>query len=234
MGRAEVRRVLKGISMRNFLSFDSANWAFLAVIICAVPAISLARTDVPAKLEQLKENISACQANLDQYEQGLRTVVSNLSETEKALKTIEKQKVAIQKQTGQSAKDKASVEAAKVEVEGHLRFERDRLAAEERQIEELKMALVKLEENRQKRIANIAVYEERVKSVEGEQAGWSERSQSVNELEAALRNQEEHARAEQKRLTVKKAEYEEEIAKWKKQVRISSRSVANFSRLKPQ
>lgn len=217
--------------MRNFLSI---NLAFLTVTTLTVPAISQARTDVPAKLEQLKENVSASQANLDQYEQGLQTVVSNLSETEKALKTIEKQKAAILKQTSQSAKDKASVEAAKSEVEGYLRSERDRLTAEERQMEELKMALAKLEENRQKRIANIAVYEERIKSVESEQAGWSERSQSVNELDAALRAQEEQARAEQKRLIAKKAEYEEEIAKWKKQVRISSRSVANFGRLKPQ
>lgn len=216
----------------------------LSKLICAATAVALspailatvasARTDVPAKLEQLKENVSASQANLEQYEQGLRTVVANLTETEKALKTIERQKAAIQKQTGQSAKDKASVDAAKMEVEGQLRFERDRLAAEERQMEELKAAMAKLEENRTKRMANIAVYEERVRAVEGEQAGWSERSQSVNELDAALRNQEEQARAEKKRLTAKKAEYEEEIAKWKKQVRISSRSVANFSRLKPQ
>lgn len=208
--------------------------AVVALSSTVLLSVAAARTDVPAKLEQLKENVSASQANLDQYEQGLRTVVANLSETEKALKTIERQKAAIQKQTGQSAKDKASVDSARAEVEGHLRFERDRLAAEERQIEELKLALTKLEENRQKRIANIAIYESRVKGVEGEQAGWSERSQSVNELDAALRNQEEQARLEKKRLMAKKAEYEEEIAKWKKQVRISSRSVANFSRLKPQ
>ncbi len=203
-------------------------------IIVSLPVASWARTDVPAKLEQLKENVSASQSNLEQYEQGLRTVVLNLSETEKALKTIEKQKTAIQKQTGQSAKDKMSVDAAKLEVDGHLRSERDRLAVEERQIEELKATLLKLEENRQKRSANIAVYEEKLKAVESEQAGWTERSQSVNELEAALRNQEEQARAERKRLSAKKAEYEEEIAKWKKQVRISQRSIANFSRLKPQ
>lgn len=214
--------------MRNDMAF------VFALVIWTGPATSIARTDVPAKLEQLKENVSASQANLDQYEQGLRTVLANLTETERALKTIEKQKTAILKQTGQSAKDKASVDAAKSEVEGHLRVERDRLTAEERQIEELKMSLTKLEENRQKRIANIAVYEERIKAVENEQTGWAERSQSVNELDAALRAQEEQARAEKKRLTAKKAEYEEEIAKWKKQVRISSRSVANFSRLKPQ
>ena len=217
--------------MKNSLLIKVAT---IVLVTSFLPNASLARTDVPAKLGQLKENVSASQANLDQYEQGLRAVIANLNETEKALKTIEKQKFAIQSQTGQSAKDKASVDAAKLEVESHLRLERDRLLSEERQIEELKLALAKLEQNRQRRVANITVYEERIKAVESEQVGWSERSQSVNELDAALRSQEEQARIEKKRLTAKKAEYEEEIAKWKKQVRISSRSVANFSRLKPQ
>jgi chromosome segregation ATPase len=231
MGRAEVRRASKGNNMKNSLLIKVAT---IVLVTSFLPNASLARTDVPAKLGQLKENVSASQANLDQYEQGLRAVIANLNETEKALKTIEKQKFAIQSQTGQSAKDKASVDAAKLEVESHLRLERDRLLSEERQIEELKLALAKLEQNRQRRVANITVYEERIKAVESEQVGWSERSQSVNELDAALRSQEEQARIEKKRLTAKKAEYEEEIAKWKKQVRISSRSVANFSRLKPQ
>ncbi len=195
---------------------------------------AVARTDVPAKLEQLKENVSASQSNLEQYEQGLRVVNSNLQATDRALKTIQSQKQAIAKQTGQAVKDTQAVEAAKVEVEGQLRTERDKLATEERQIEELKQALVRLEANREKRQANIAVYEQRLQAVAVDQAGSGERTQSVNELEAALRTQEEQALAEKKRLTAKKAEYEQEIEKWKKQVRVSQRSVANFSRLKPQ
>lgn len=208
--------------------------AIMGLASFSVPTTSFARTDVPAKLEQLKENVSASQSNLEQYEQGLRVVNSNLQATDRALKTIQTQKQAIAKQTGQASKDKLAVEAAKVEVEGQLRTERDKLATEERQIEELKQALARLEANREKRQANIAVYEQRLQAVASDQAGSNERTQSVNELEAALRGQEEQALAEKKRLTAKKAEYEQEIEKWKKQVRVSQRSVANFSRLKPQ
>lgn len=200
-------------------------------LVCEYAA---ARTDIPAKLEQLKENVSASQSNLEQYEQGLRVVISNLQATDRALKTIQTQKQAIAKQTSQSSKDAKALEAARLEVEGQLRLERDKLASEERQIEELKQALAKLEANREKRQANIQVYEQRLQAVASDRDGSAERSQSVNELEAALRNQEEQALAEKKRLTAKKAEYQEEIEKWKKQVRVSQRSVANFSRLKPQ
>lgn len=211
-----------------------ASSVMLGLALLSLSPMVSARTDVPAKLEQLKENVSASQSNLEQYEQGLRVVNSNLQATEKALKTILVQKQAIAKQTGQAANDKQAIGAAKLEVEGQLRTERDKLATEERQIEELRQALSRLEANREKRLANIAVYEQRLQAVASDQAGSNERTQSVNELEAALRSQEEQALAEKKRLTAKKAEYEQEIEKWKKQVRVSQRSVANFSRLKSQ
>lgn len=195
---------------------------------------AVARTDIAAKLEQLKENVSASQSNLEQYEQGLRVVISNLQATDRVLKTIQVQKQAIAKQTTQRSNDAKSLDTARSDVEGQLRLERDKLASEDRQIEELKQALAKLEANREKRQANIQVYEQRLQAVTSDREGSVERSQSINELEAALRTQEEQALAEKDRLTAKKAEYQGEIEKWKKQVRVSQRSVANFSRLKPQ
>ncbi|MBK7891572.1 MAG: hypothetical protein IPJ84_12270 [Bdellovibrionales bacterium] len=98
----------------------------------------------------------------------------------------------------------------------------------------MKLALARLEENKTKRAANIAVYEERLKKVETDQAGWGERSQSITDLEQGLKLKEEEARAEKKRLLAKKAEYEEEITKWKKQVRVSERAASNFSKVKEQ
>ena len=193
-----------------------------------------ARTDVKAKQQQLSENLSASKSNLEQYETNLKTVLSNIAETEKALKTLEKQRLAATKQGTQSGKDQQTVEAAKAEVNALLKAERDKALAEDKQIEELKLALARLEENKTKRAANIAVYEERLKKVETDQAGWGERSQSITDLEQGLKLKEEEARAEKKRLLAKKAEYEEEITKWKKQVRVSERAASNFSKVKEQ
>lgn len=202
----------------------------LTAILFGAPV--LAKTDIKAKQQQLQENIGASKTNLEQYENNLRTVVTNLAETERALKTIERQKVAIGKQTGDSAKDQKNVDAARAEVEGQLKAERDKMAAEDKQIEELKAALQRLEANRAKRQINVTTYEERLQKVDGEKAAWGERSQSIVDLEQALRAKEDEAKAERKRLQAKKAEYEEEIAKWKKQIRIAERSSANFGRLK--
>lgn len=193
-----------------------------------------ARTDVAAKVRQLNDNVGASKTNLEQYESNLKTVVSNLNETERALKTIERQKATLTKQTAQSAKDQNSVQAAKTEVETLLKKEREVLNAEERQIDDLRAALQRMEANKEKRMSNIATYEERLKSVEGDNAVWMERNQSVADLDSALKAKEDEAKSERKRLQAKKAEYEEEIGKWKKQVRLSERAASNFRSLKNQ
>lgn len=204
------------------------------VVNAADVAIAEARTDVRAKVQQLNDNVSASKANLQQYQSNLGTVVSNLAETDRALKTIEKQKTAVIKQTGQSAKDQASVDAAKAEVEQNLKRERELLTSEERQAEELKLALQRIEANKEKRQANILAYEERLKAVETDRSAWTERNQSIADLDSALKAKEDEAKAEQKRLQAKKAEYEEEISKWQKQVRLSERAAVNFRGLKEQ
>lgn len=205
-----------------------------AVVSMMVAPSAFARTDVAAKVQQLNDNVGASKANLEQYESNLKTVVANLNETDRALKTIERQKLALTKQTAQSTKDQGTVETAKAEVDSHLKKERELLTAEERQIEELRLSLQRMEANKEKRLANIASYEERLKSVETDKAAWNERNQSVSDLDSALKAKEDEAKAERKRLQAKKAEYEEEIGKWKKQVRLSERAASNFRSLKNQ
>ena len=203
-------------------------------LILGFAGVAHARTDVKAKVQQLNDNVSASKANLQQYESNLSAVSSNLNETDRALKTIAAQKAAIVKQTGQSAKDQSAVDTAKADVEANLKKEKDLLLTEERQIEDLKAALQRVEANKAKRQANIVAYEERLKSVETDRSAWTERSQSITDLDAALKAKEDEAKAEQKRLQAKKAEYEDEIGKWKKQVRLSERAAVNFRGLKDQ
>lgn len=224
---------MKHVNRSYQSKFLGASALFVALVL-VIPAVSAGRTDVTQKISQLKENADASQANLDQYEQGLRVVKSNLQVTENALKTIQLQKKAVSGQSNLAAKDAAAVQKAEREIEGQVRAERDLLVLEEQQIEDLKQALARLEANREKRLANIATYESRQQKVALDRSGSAERSQSIDGLSATLQSQEEEALAEKSRLLAKKADYEKEIEKWKKQVRLSQRSVANFSRLKPQ
>lgn len=204
-------------------------WMIAAILISA-PA--LAKTNIAEKVSQLKENAEASKVNLKQYEDNLKTVDANLAETDKALKALEKQRQSLNKQTSDTAKGKASVDAVKKQLEGFLQAEQGRLDAEQKQIEELRKTLAQLEANQKKRQENILAYQDKMKKVDTELAAWSERNQSIVELEQAIGAKEDQAKADRKRLAEKKTTYEAEVGKWRKQVRVAERSYENFSKLK--
>lgn len=203
---------------------------FLMSAMAASPAI--AKTNVMEKVAQLRENQDASKENLKQYEDNLKTVDANLAATKKALKDLDMQKKALAKQTGDTAKGKQSVDKVKNELNGYMKTEQAKLDAERKQIEELKKTLATLEANAQQRAENLAQYQEKMDKVDSELASWGERNQSIIELEQALTQKQQLAEADHKRLTEKKASYENEVGKWKKQVRVSERTYENFSGLK--
>ncbi len=216
----------------NVLSKPVAK-AFVAVVAgIFVPSTVQARTDVPAKVEQLKQNTEASRENLKQYEENLKIVDGNIRENAVAIKQIQKQKMSLDQQKGETAKGKAGVDAVKKQITGYMSAEQRKLEAEKMQIEELKKTLATLEENQIKREQNIAEYQKKLETVEGEMAAWSERHQSMKELEDAIRVKEKEALADQRTFASKKVTYQEEVAKWKKQARVSERQHENFSKIK--
>jgi chromosome segregation ATPase len=207
----------------------------VTVMVAAVAMIAsqaFARTDIPAKIQQLKDNSENSKVNLKQYEDNLKTVNANLAEADKALKQLDRQKLALTRQTGETAKGKQGVDVAKKQLEGYMKTEQMKLEQEKQQMDAIKKTLAQLEENAKMREANIAQYQEKMTKVDTELAAWSERNQSIVELEQAIKAKEDEAKTDQKHLSEKKVSYEEEISKWRKQVRVSSRQFENFSKLK--
>lgn len=209
--------------------------AFLIAVVVVTGAHSSpsqAKTDVPAKIEQLRENAANSKVNLKQYEENLKIVDANLQENARGLKALEKQKQSLDRQKLETAKGKSGVDGVKKQLDGYLMAETQKLEAEKKQIAELQKTLETLMENQKKREANIAEYQQKMTTIETEMAAWSERNQSIVELEQAIRAKEKEALEDRKRFADKKATYEEEIAKWKKQSRVSERQYENFSKLK--
>lgn len=204
----------------------------LIVALALVAFEAHAKTDVQGKIQQLKDNKEASKQNLAQYEENLKVVNSNINEVEKALKLLKKQRESLVKQQQDTAKGKLTVDNSKKQLDGFLKAEQAKLDTELKQIEQLKQVLATLEANVEKRQLNIAQYQEKLMKVDGELGAWSERNQSIVELEQAIKAKEQQAQADQKRLAEKKAAYEAETSKWKKQVRVSERQYENFAGLK--
>lgn len=222
---------MKSITTKN-ITKNFSRGAVAALSLALVASVAHARTDVPAKIAQLKENTENSKVNLKQYEEALKTVASNLAEAEKALKMLERQKDALTKQTDETAKGKMAVDGAKKQLEGYMKTEQAKLDTEKKQIEDIRKALQQLEANVIQREVIIGQYKEKLEKVDAEFAAWSERNQSIVELERAIKEKQTLAKTDQKRLSEKKASYEEEVGKWRKQARVSERQYENFSKLK--
>lgn len=204
----------------------------LLVATCALMGSAHAKTEVKAKIEQLQNNVQASRSNLDQYQSNLKVVNQNLAETDRAIKALDAQKRALASTSTTSGKDKSTVEARRLQVTAALQVERDALAAEDKQIEELRLALQRLETQREQRTEVIAAHEQRLQMVEQDQETWTDRDQSITELSNSIDSKKAEAVAERKRLLAKKSDYESEVEKWKHQIRFNERAHRNFSKLK--
>ena len=205
---------------------------FVLGAVLLVPMMVSARTNLPEKLNQLKENVTNSKINLSEYEKNLAVVESNLKENERALKDLARLGVELKKQNMNTAKGKGSIDANRKQLESFLSSEREKVALEAKQLEELKKTLTSLELNQQKRQANIAQYEGKLKAMETEQLAWSERSQSSEQLDRDIREKQALAQADHQRLAQKKATYSAEVEKWRKQVRLAERQNDGFKNLK--
>lgn len=219
----------------RFFSFKVSRLRLISCLVFASTVVSLAvnaKTDVAAKQEQLKENVSAAKSNLAQYESNLRVVTQNISEVRKAIKTLKGQSAALAQKETKSGSDQKALAQVKNQVEGFLAQERTLKDMELRQMEELKALLARLEANQVQRDQNIAAYQEQLTKLGGDGALVQGRAEVITELKTQLSAKSELAETELKELLAKKSEYEVEIEKWKKQVRISERAAQNFSKLK--
>jgi chromosome segregation ATPase len=222
--------MIEGVSLPGHVSRTGLLIAAVLAVLGSSSA-AIAKTDVSAKVAQLKENTEASRANLKQYEDAIKVVDTNLAEADKALAAIEQQKRALKDQATSSQSGKAAIESNKLKLAALIQSEQKKVDFETQQINELKATLAKLESNVQKRQSNIAAYREKVVKSDSQLASWSDHARSSQELDSALDNRAAQVRADQAQLKSKKAVYAAEIAKWKKEVRTSDRMYAHYSAL---
>jgi chromosome segregation ATPase len=205
-----------------------------ALVAILAPGAATADVDVAAKVEQLRQNVDASRSNLAQYEENAKTVEINIRENEKALKALAKQREALNHQAIEIAAGSGGVESAKKQVDGYIKAEQEKLAAERKQKEALERALAQIEDNRKRREANVVAYQEKLRSIDADAGAWSQRSQAVADADRALKEKETIAAADKKRLAEKRVQYAAEVEKWQAQQRVSDRQYANFSKLRDE
>lgn len=165
-------------------------------------------------LDKIKTNFENSKANKNEYDKNLNIVTNNVNEISKAKNSIVKQKNDISQEIIKNNDSLKKVMLQEREIQQQIKTEEDKIAAENKQIEQLQGLIEQIKQNQQQRQAIIANYQEQLRATTDEKTAWKGR-------ETELRNQEGEAikavrsvAAEESTWLNRKKGYEIEVKRW--------------------
>lgn len=209
------------------------NFKALIVFIgaAALAQAASAKPGAEAGFERLKNNVENARANLDDYKKNLTIVEGNLSEVGKARAAAEDQR----RQVAGAVKENKTVlgrmDAREKELSSLAQEEKSRIAAEEKKLAELEAAIARIKDNRVKREANIAGYQQQIQALQTERQSWQARADALKQQESQTGARASELKAMENDWKNKKKGYEGEIGRWSKEVQKQEKSLKDFQTL---
>ncbi len=136
-----------------------------------------------AGLDKIKSNVDNSAANKKEYDKNLSTVSNNVAEITKAKTTVQKQKDAVSGEIVQNNESLKKIIFQEREITQAITTEKEKLAVETKQLEQLEKMMAQIKKNQEQRNALIADYQRQLNINQDEKKAWKGR-------EAELRAQE--------------------------------------------
>jgi chromosome segregation ATPase len=136
-----------------------------------------------AGLDKIKSNVDNSAANKKEYDKNLSTVSNNVAEITKAKTTVQKQKDAVSGEIVQNNESLKKIIFQEREITQAITTEKEKLAVETKQLEQLEKMMAQIKKNQEQRNALIADYQSQLNINQDEKKAWKGR-------EAELRAQE--------------------------------------------
>lgn len=187
--------------------------AVLALLM--MTSVSFAETITAQQgLDKIKSNLENSKANKKEYERNLEIVNKNVSEVVKAKTTVSKQKDAVSTEIVQNNDSLKKVLVQERDISVLINQEKEKLAAETKQAEELEKVLAKIKQNQLQREAIIADYQGQLKSTGDEKKVWKDRETELRTQETKTMQSLRSLSSEESNWTNKKKGYEGETKRW--------------------
>lgn len=217
---------------KTFLSYELAAKIIVVMAIAFFGMRLSAKTNAGATLEQLKTNAENSDYNYKQYQDNLDIVNKNIEQSDKAAKELRALKKQLESNTKNVAKNKKSLADMQVEILKMKASEQDRIAKDEKQIDEVKKIMSKLEANKAKRLENIAAYDQMNVQVQEELKDWDTQVQQMTVLQKELDSKEKKAVDEKSNWLSKRKDYTAEAKKWAAQSQKSKETYNKYKKVK--
>lgn len=200
--------------MKTQNKIQSALRLTLATALIVATTQAKAETTAAQGLDKIKTNLENSKANQKEYERNLGVVNQNINEVNKAKSTILKQKEVVSSEILKNNESLKKVLVQERDITVLITQEKEKLATEAKQVEQLEKMIAAIKQNQQQREANIADYQNQLRLATDEKKAWKDRETELRGQEAKTIQSVRALASEEVNWNNKKKGYEGESKRW--------------------
>lgn len=167
-----------------------------------------------AGLDKIKSNVDNSTANKKEYDKNLSTVSNNVAEITKAKTTVLKQKDAVSGEIVQNNESLKKIIFQEREITQAITTEKEKLALETKQLEQLEKMMVQIKKNQEQRNALIADYQSQLNINQDEKKAWKGRETELRAQEGKTIQTLRGLASDETTWKNKQKGYEIEVKRW--------------------
>lgn len=184
-------------------------------LLTVLSSVATAETMTAAQgLDKIKNNLENSKSNQKEYERNLDVVNKNIVEVNKAKTSVLKQKDTVSSEIVKNNDSLKKVMVQERDITALLTQEKEKLATEQKQVEQLEKMMAQIKQNQQQREANIADYQNQLKMTSDEKKAWKDRETELRGQEAKTIQSVRALASEESTWNNKKKGYEGESKRW--------------------
>jgi chromosome segregation ATPase len=186
-----------------------------AALLTVLTSAAVAETmNASQGLDKIKNNLENSKANQKEYERNLTVVNQNINEVNKAKSSILKQKESVSTEIVKNNDSLKKVMIQERDISVLLTQEKEKLAAEAKQVEQLEKMMAQIKQNQQQRESIIADYQNQLRMTSDEKKAWKDRETELRNQEAKTIQSVRALASEESTWNNKKKGYEGETKRW--------------------
>lgn len=189
----------------------------LTMVLFTMTAATTAKADLykaDAGLDKIKSNVENSAANQKEYDKNLSTVSNNVAEITKAKTTVQKQKDAVSGEIVQNNESLKKIIFQEREITQAITTEKEKLALETKQLEQLEKMMTQIKKNQEQRNALIADYQSQLNINQDEKKAWKGRETELRAQEGKTIQTLRGLASDESTWKNKQKGYEIEVKRW--------------------
>ncbi|OFZ31271.1 MAG: hypothetical protein A2622_01370 [Bdellovibrionales bacterium RIFCSPHIGHO2_01_FULL_40_29] len=185
-------------------------------------------------LEKIKTNVENAKSNQKEYDRNLEVVKKNIAEINKAKSTFLKQKEVVSTEIVKNNDSLKKVMVQERDLNILMTQEKEKLQTETKQLEQLEKMIAQIKMNQVQREANIAEYQNQLRSTTDEKKAWKDRESELRAQESKTIQAVRTIANEESTWSNKKKGYEGELKRWSAEAEKQQKIQATYQGLAEQ